>query len=200
MCWSCCLNGDTAWLQTNRITPRTVTLSGRSGVSVPFGDEICGPVQIGPAARPTSCTVCTLYLSRGEGAGALSWPPTPFSAVVVSPSEPAWHIESPITFYVYYVRVMSHTGMPSLCRRCISLLDEWSCSAAPVVFLRHISIELCFFKGRISCNWNEAWKWNCLWCKFGGKRSCETEKLFRVTAIAVGKVKSICMPWHLMRE
>ena len=162
--------------------PRMGIVSGRSGVWTPLRARFADPSILvpRPARLLVQCVPCIFLVVKEPGRGADHPPPfrgDGWSARAIPLSSPLSLLgimHQPLPFMC--LRVMPHTGVPSLCRRCISLLDKWSCSAAPVVFLRHVRSELCFLKGRMSCNWNEAWSSNCLWCKFGGKRSCD-EKL-----------------------
>jgi len=50
--------------------------TGWSGYHIPVEARVSAPVQTGPGAHPTLCTVATGYLYRGETARALPWPPT----------------------------------------------------------------------------------------------------------------------------
>jgi len=51
--------------------------------SNPGGDEIFPPVQTGPGAHPSSCTMGTGSFPGVEAAGTWVWPPTPSSAEVL---------------------------------------------------------------------------------------------------------------------
>jgi hypothetical protein len=65
-----------------------------------WGERFSAPVQTGPGAHPASCTMGTGSLSRGKGAEAWRWSPTPSSAEVkervelylYSPSGSSWQV------------------------------------------------------------------------------------------------------------